>query len=249
MPLPQGLPSYEFLRSLEPSTDLPGYYHLRLRKQPGGRLPLLAPEGVPVASPISMEAFFGKPGPIEIEIGCGKGGFLVEYCERHPEVPFVGLEWEPEIACLAARRIAKRPHLPHARVLLGDAFYFFRDWLPDASVRAFHMYFPDPWPKKRQLKNRLMGRAFMEQVQRLALPDAPFFWGTDHADYNAEARALFTELPWLEMEIPDAEPTEGIMTNFEKKYRQQGKPIYRCVLRIRKARRLGVASQLHAPRF
>lgn len=234
MALPSGLDSYEFLRSLEPSKDLAKYWHLRLRKQDDGRHPLLAPEGKPAFTPISMEAFFGKPGPIEIEIGCGKGGFLVEYCEKHPDLPFVGLEWENEIACMAARRLQKRDHLPHARVLLGDAFYFFRDFLADGCVQAFHMYFPDPWPKKRHHKNRLMAAPFMEQVLRVALPDAPFYWGTDHADYNAEAQALFASLPWLEMEIPDAAPTEGIQTNFEKKYRAQGKPIYRCKMRIRK---------------
>lgn len=234
MSLPSGLPSYEFLRELVPSSDLERYWHLRLRKQEDGRHPLLAPEGKPVFSPISIEAFFGKPGPIEVEIGCGKGGFLVEYCEKHPEVPLVGLEWENEIACLAARRLQKRAHLPHARVLLGDAYYFFRDFLPDGCVAAFHMYFPDPWPKKRHHKNRLMGQRFMEQVFRTAVPDAPFYWGTDHAEYNAEAREVFASLPWMEMEEPQAEPTEGIQTNFEKKYRKQGKPIYRCRLRIRK---------------
>lgn len=234
MSLPSGLPSYEFLRELVPSADLDRYWHLRLRKQADGRHPLLAPEGRPVHSPISPADFFGKPGPFEVEIGCGKGGFLVEYCERHPGVPFVGLEWENEIACLAARRLQKRSHLPHARVLLGDAFYFFRDFLPDACVAAFHMYFPDPWPKKRHHKNRLMGPRFMEQVHRTAVPDAPFHWGTDHAEYNAEAQAVFASLPWLEMEIPEADPTEGIQTNFEKKYRKQGKPIYRCRLRVRK---------------
>jgi tRNA (guanine-N7-)-methyltransferase len=77
-----------------------------------------------------------------------------------------------------------------------------------------------------------MGPAFMEQVFRTARPGAPFHWGTDHAEYNAEARALFAETPWLEMVDADAPPTEGIMTNFEKKYRKAGKPIYRCVLKI-----------------
>ena len=152
MPLPPGLPSYEFARSLEPSHDLNAYYHLRVKRDAGG-VPELVPGGKPLFTPISLEAFFSKPGPIEVEIGAGKGGFLVEYCERHPEVPFLGVEWEPEIAWLAASRLSKRPHLAHARLLLGDAYYFFRDYLPEASVRAFHMYFPDPWPKKRQRKN------------------------------------------------------------------------------------------------
>ena len=97
MPLPTGLASYEFLRSLEPSRDLAGYYHLRIRKEADG-LPMLAPDGKTPFTPINLESFFGAPGPIEIEIGCGKGGFLVQYCEKHPERPFIGLEWEPEIA-------------------------------------------------------------------------------------------------------------------------------------------------------
>ncbi len=233
MPLPPGLDSYELLRSLEPSHDLPGYYHLRIKKDPTG-LPLLAPGGAPQSTPIDTSAFFGAAGPIEIEIGCGKGGFLVEYCERHPDLPFLGLEKEPEIAYFAAGRLAKRPHLKHARLVLGDAFHFFRDYVPVNTVQAFHMYFPDPWPKKRHHKNRLMAEPFMEQVRRAALPGARFYWGTDHEEYNAEARALFATLPWLSLEQEDAAPTEGIMTNFEKKYRKQGKPIYRCVLSISK---------------
>lgn len=233
MPLPPGLDSYEFTRTLTPSKDIPSLWHLKIQREPDG-LPILAPEGKPPFTPISAPDIFGCAGPFEIEIGCGKGNFLVEYAERHPSVPIIGIEKEPEIAFLAARRLAKRPQVPHAKVLLGDAFHFFRDYLAEGSVSVFHMYFPDPWPKKRHHKNRLMGPEFMQQVRRTALPDAPFHWGTDHADYNAEARGLFEATEWLEMVEPDAPPTEGIMTNFEKKYRKQGKPIYRCVLRIKK---------------
>ena len=233
MPLPPGLESYEFARTLAPSTDVGSLWHLRIQREEGG-LPILAPEGKPPFTPISAPDIFGRPGPIEIEIGCGKGNFLVDYAERHPDLPILGIEKEPEIAFLAARRLAKRPHVPHAKVLLGDAFHFFRDYLGDASVSVFHMYFPDPWPKKRHHKNRLMGPDFMDQVRRTAVPDAPFHWGTDHADYNAEAQALFQSTDWLEIVNADAPPTEGIMTNFEKKYRKQGKPIYRCILRIKK---------------
>lgn len=233
MSLPQGLVSYEFKRTLSPSRDVASLWHLKVEREADG-LPILEPSGKAPFTPIDVPALFGKAGPFEIEIGCGKGNFLVEYCEKHPEKAVLGIEKEPEIAFLAAHRLAKRPHLPHARVLLGDAFHFFRDWLDEGCVSVFHMYFPDPWPKKRHHKNRLMGPEFMAQVRRVALPGAPFHWGTDHEEYNAEARGLFAATDWLEMVNPDAEPTEGIMTNFEKKYRKQGKPIYRCVLRIRK---------------
>jgi tRNA (guanine-N7-)-methyltransferase len=205
MSLPPGLPSYEFQRSLEPSQDLASYWHLRVLYD-AQHLPLLAPGGKPGFTPISIPEFFGKPGPIEIEIGCGKGGFLVEYCERHPEIPFLGIEKEGEIAWMAAKRVAKRPHLPHARMLLGDAFHFFRDYLPDGCVSVFHMYFPDPWPKKRHHKYRLAGAPFLELVRRVAIPGALFRWGTDHAEYNQEAREAFAAMDWLEMIEPDAPP-------------------------------------------
>jgi len=233
MSLPSGLSSYELVRALEESKEHPRYFHLRMLKEADG-LPKLAPEGKGIFTPVVIADFFGKEGPIEIEIGCGKGGFLVEYCERHPEIPFIGLEWEAEIAHLVAKRLDKRPQLKHTRVLLGDAFYFFRDYLPDNCTGIFHMYFPDPWPKKRHHKNRLMGPAFMELVRQKSIPGATFYWGTDHEEYNGEARALFATLPWLKVVHDNAPPTEGIMTNFEKKYRKQGKPIYRCQLQIQK---------------
>ena len=231
MALPSGLTSYELKRSLVLSNDLEKYYHLRIDKDEK-RLPVLTLDGQPAYTPIDFKQFFGKDGPIEIEIGCGKGGFMVDYAEKHPELPLLGIEKEAEIAFFAATRIAKRPHLPHARLLLGDAFFFLRDFLPKGCAQAVHMYFPDPWPKKRQRKHRLANAAFLELIRRVALPKAKFYWGTDHAEYHADSVELFSSLPWLKVLDANAEPTEGIQTNFEKKYRLAGKPIYRMVFEI-----------------
>ncbi len=231
MPLPSGLSSYEFQRTLVPSRDLPHYFHLRLVKDEKGLPALLEPE-TPKPEPLDLETFFGTKGPIEIEIGCGKGTFFTRYCENHPELPFLALEWEAEFAYYSAERLARRPHLKHARVVLGDAVPFFRDFLPESCAQAIHIYFPDPWPKKRHHKHRIIRPEFLELMRRVAIPGAPFFFGTDHPEYNAAARELFAATPWLEMVDPDAEPTEGIQTNFEIKYRKIGKPIYRCVLNI-----------------
>lgn len=231
MSLPAGLPSYDFQRELVPSRDLPHYHHLRLVKDAQG-LPALRAPDAPKPDPLDLEAFFGKPGPIEVEIGCGKGTFLVNYCGNHPDLPFVALEWESGIAFQAAERVAKRPHLAHARVILGDAAPFLAEFLPERCVQAFHVYFPDPWPKKRHHKNRTMRPDFLELMRRTAIPGARFYFGTDHAEYNEAARELFAATPWLTMLEPDAEPTEGIQTNFEIKYRRAGKPIYRCVMEI-----------------
>jgi tRNA (guanine-N7-)-methyltransferase len=226
-------PKPEFRRELRQSKDLEKYWHLFLSKGENGK-PVQWLDNEVQAQPIPLETFFGKGGPIEVEIGCGKGGFLVEYASRHPEMPILAIENEAEIAYHAASRIARRPHLPHARLVLGDAFYMLRDFLPKGVVQAFHMYFPDPWPKKRHHKLRLMQAPFLEVVRQAAQCNALFYWGTDHAGYQEEASALFAATPWLEIVQAQAEPTEGIQTNFEKKYRAQGKPIFRCVMRIRK---------------
>ncbi len=231
MPLPSGLPSYDFRRELVPSRDLPNYHHLRIVKDAQG-LPSLAQPGDPKPAPLDIPAFFGKPGPIEIEIGCGKGTFMLGYCEKHPDLPFVALEWEAEFAFYAAERLSRRADLRHARVILGDAVPFFRDFLPERCAQAVHIYFPDPWPKKRHRKHRIIRPEFLELMRRVALPGARFYFGTDHAEYNEEARALFAETPWLKMLEADAQPTEGVQTNFEIKYRKAGKPIHRCVLHI-----------------
>lgn len=242
-------PKPEFRHELRRSQDLEKYWHLFLLKGEDGK-PVRWPGDAVERKPVDLHAFFGlptvdadpqpqaqsqtRPQPlIEVEIGCGKGGFLVEYATLHPELPFLALENEPSIAYQAAGRIARRPHLPHARLVLGDAFYMLRDFLPPHCVRAFHMYFPDPWPKKRHHKFRLMKAPFLEIVRQAAAPQALFHWGTDHHGYHEEASALFAETPWLEMLNADAPPTAGIQTNFEKKYRAQGKPIYRCVMRLR----------------
>ena len=116
---------------------------------------------------------------------------------------------------------------------LADDLIFFRDFLPDGCAKAVHVYFPDPWPKKRHHKHRIMQEAFLDQVRRISVPNALFFFGTDHEEYNLETQELFRRTPWLEMVDANAEPTEGIQTNFEIKYRKIGKPIYRCVLKVR----------------
>ncbi len=229
MSLPQQLKSYEFERRLIPSTDMDRLIHLKVICDHLGT-PLLAPDEKQV--PLDLNDFMGSPDPLEIEIGCGKGNFMQEYCEKFPNKPFLGIDQEGAIAFFAAQRMAKRKQLQNYRVIFGDAYYFFRDFLPENSVAAFHMYFPDPWPKKRHRKRRLLNKPFLEEIHRIATPDAKFYWGTDFQNYHEESMEIFNETPWLQIEIENAGPTEGIETNFEKKYRIEGRPIYRTQLKI-----------------
>ena len=217
MSLPSGLSSYEFQRELTRSRDLPHYFHLRLLKDDQG-LPLLAPENNAL-HPIDLAGFFGAPGPIEVEVGCGKGTFMAAYCERHPELPFLALEKEAEIAYLAAGRVSRRPQISHARVVLGDAMIFFRDFLPVNCVKAFHVYFPDPWPKKRHHDHRLFNARFIEAVHRTLRPGGRLHFATDHLPYFEEVKAAFAADRRFE-EIPAFEPSEEERTDFELYYRK-----------------------------
>ena len=234
--LPKGLDSYEFIRDLTQDGKIPWMWHYIPRLNQETEKPLLTLDGMPDLRPTPWNEIFGQPTPrIEIEIGSGKGGFLVEHGKANPDCFMIGSEWDASWAAHCADRL-RRHKLDHVRMLRADVFYFLRDRVPADSVDAFHMYFPDPWPKTRQQKNRLLRPAFLEQVARTLKPGKRmFYWGTDHAGYNEAAHEIFATTPNLTVLVKDvAEPTCGIMTNFEKKYRREGRPIYRSVLQFEK---------------
>jgi len=234
--LPRGLDHYEFIREFQEDRNLKSVIHFIPRLNAETEKPLLTPDLKPDLHPIEWTEIFGRStAKVEIEIGSGKGGFLVDYARSHPEISILGSEWDATWAIYAGERLQKH-QLDHAKMLRGDVFYFLRDRVQSNSVDAFHMYFPDPWPKKRQLKNRLMRAEFLEQVARVLKPGKRlFYWGTDHQEYNEASQELFAKTPFIKVLVKDvAEPTEGIMTNFEKKYRIEGRPIYRSVLEFEK---------------
>ena len=119
-----------------------------------------------VTAPIDWQAFFGNPHPVEIEIGFGKGGrFLLEASKRHPKVNYIGVERAQKYVELTRKRFEKYMRhfgvgkasgtFSNVRLVWTDANYFLTRYVPAASVQAYHIYFPDPWPKKRQRKRRI----------------------------------------------------------------------------------------------
>lgn len=227
----------EFIRDLFPSTEVAGLWHYIPRLDPVTEKPILTPNHLPDKQPFDWSEIFPKhTGRIEIEIGSGKGGFMIEYAKRNPDCSLLGSEWDASWAHYAAERLVKHQVTQNAVMLRSDIFYFLRDRVPESSVDAFHMYFPDPWPKKRHHKNRLLRPDFLEQVARCLKPGKRlFYWGTDHAEYNEVAQEIFAQTPHATViEKNTAQPTQGIMTNFEKKYRKEGRPIYRSLVEFSK---------------
>ena len=227
----------EFYRDLTQDREYPCLWHFVHRHIEGTRKPIQTEDNLPDKHLLDWKVLFpAHNGHIEIEVGSGKGGFLVEYAKRHPDYFIMGSDWDLTWAHYAADREIRNNVCENSAMLRGDVFYFLRDRVKNNTVDAFHMYFPDPWPKEKHHKNRLLREDFLVEVARVLKPGKRiFYWGTDHKEYNEIALEVFDHFKDAKiLERDTALPTEGIMTNFEKKYRQEGRPIYRSIIEFEK---------------
>ena len=182
-----------------------------------------------------FDGIFGRPGPIHIEIGTGKGGFLLNEAKNQPDANFLGIEWASRYYRYAVDRIG-RWGLKNVRIIRTDAVFFLTDFVPDDFVDCFHIYFPDPWPKKRHHKRRFFCAVNMQQLLRALKTDGQLKVATDHAEYFEVIKGLITAenntLEEIEF-IPtaSAEIGEWVGTNFERKYLKQNIQIYTLALR------------------
>jgi tRNA (guanine-N7-)-methyltransferase len=192
---------------------------------------------------IDWQAAFGNDHPLELEIGSGRGRFLMLASYAHPELNYVGVEYARRYAVEAVERIGKRG-LANVRLVHTDAVAFLRDRTADGVFSALHLYFPDPWPKKRHHKRRFVRREVLDQLARITRAGALWRIATDHAGYAAEIeRQLelhpdFERLPTDPLDpfwdLPGMGPhSEQGVTNFDIKYRREGRAIVRFVYRRR----------------
>lgn len=177
--------------------------------------------------PLDLAQVFPRPAPLEVDIGCGDGAFLVALAERFPERNFLGLEklaGRVRRACKKASRLA----LPNVRVLRIESAYAIQYLLPRASVDVVHLLFPDPWPKKKHRRRRIMSADFLALVHRLLVPNGRFRVATDQKEYFAAMRELISAATFVEM---TAAAEIFPLTTFERHFLAEGAPIYRLELR------------------
>jgi len=196
-----------------------------------GRFPAASDEELWRARALDPPALFGRRAPLEIEIGSGKARFLIEAARASPSRDFVGVERSLSYYRLCRDRVA-RSALPNARMIRADGRAFLEGGLSPGSVAAIHIYFPDPWPKKKQKKRRLIDGVFLEIAASRLAPGGLLRIATDHPDYGAGLGLLLDtvnaleRLPWDALEPPPP-------TNYEIKYTRQGRPIWRFLARRR----------------
>jgi len=182
--------------------------------------------------------FGNAPGvPMELEVGSGKGTFLVQQAEQTPNVNYIGIEYARAYWRHAADR-CRRHSLTNVKLIHTEAAFFIRNYVPNACMRQVHVYFPDPWPKKRHNKRRFIQADQLREIHRILEPSGQLRLATDHTDYfewmceHAEQVVdLFERLPF---ESPQsAGEGELVGTNFERKYRREGRPFNAMILKKR----------------
>jgi len=180
-----------------------------------------------------LNDFFRRPGPIHVEIGSGKGTFLLNEARLSPEQNFLGIEWANKYYRYAVERMC-RWGMDNVRLLRADVAAFVRHHIGDEVVEVFHVYFPDPWPKKRHHKRRFINVSNIEQMHRCLVSRGQIRMATDHADYFEVMEELFTRQAEVaeQFEVIDffpadsAQTGESVGSNFERKYRKEGRKIY-----------------------
>jgi tRNA (guanine-N7-)-methyltransferase len=208
------------LRKIDTSIDLTGY--LKTFDQ--------------LPRPWDAAALLGRAAPLEVEVGSGKGLFLRNAAADRPDVDFLGIEVVRKYAEFAAAGLAKAG-LRNALVANADALRIFHELIPDGVLAAVHVYFPDPWWKKRHKKRRVMQESFVRDVERKLRPGGSLHFWTDVEEYFqttlellATSTALLGPLPVPEL---PAEHDMAYRTHFERRVRLASEPVYRAEFKSR----------------
>lgn len=180
---------------------------------------------------LDFAAVFGNRKPVELEVGFGKGLFLQTAAQAHPEVNFLGIEIERKYYFHTATRLARR-NLSNVRVACADARAFMPAFIAHGALRAVHVYFPDPWWKNRHRKRRLFTEEFARQCARVLEPGGALHIVSDVEEYFETMTAILAELPAFERlpppDLRDPEHDLDYLTNFDRKYRKEGRAIFRA---------------------
>jgi len=186
--------------------------------------------------PWDATQLFGRSAPLEVEVGSGKGLFMASSAAKNPAHDFLGIEIATKYARFAAARIAKQG-LTNAVMIHGDAQPIFADLLPDDALAAVHVYFPDPWWKKRHEKRRVLNERFVKLVERKLVPGGSLHYWTDVRERYDETLALLAAETSLQgpFAVAESAPEHDLdyRTHFERRMRLNALPVYRSEFRKR----------------
>jgi tRNA (guanine-N7-)-methyltransferase len=170
---------------------------------------------------------FGNDHPVEIEAGFGTGRFIVEYSRRNPAVNLLGIEITRKMVHHVANRLYNEK-LGNVKLVHCDVRPFIGEKVKTGSIQKVHVYFPDPWPKKRHIKRRIINEDFLIHVHRVLNRGGQFSLFTDCKDYFDYFLAHQKSINRFEVE---GDPGDYTPTSYELKWLKQGRRIYRSILK------------------
>jgi tRNA (guanine-N7-)-methyltransferase len=175
---------------------------------------------------LELVQLFGRNAPLHVDLGFGDGSFLCALAQQFPKRNFLGIERLTKRVEKVRRKAGK---IENVRVLRADTLFAVRYLLPECLVEAFYLLFPDPWPKRRHQFRRVFTRDFLNAVAAALEKHGVLRVATDQLDYFHQMERLSRAHSCFE--VVDSHDLALPLTKFERKFREQGAPIYRLTLR------------------
>jgi len=181
---------------------------------------------------VDWHQIFGNKKPVEIEIGSGKGRFIIQRSIAYPDRNYLGIERAQKYFRILKQRVVQSSAL-NVRLIRTDAAHFIRTYVPLCSVSAYHIYFPDPWPKKRHHKRRLITPEFLAILAATLVPGGSIFFATDFKEYfdlmisHARSCASLQETLCTTVSPSTVNP-EYATTHYERKYLLHSRDIFKA---------------------
>jgi len=176
---------------------------------------------------LDPQKIFGRTAPLHVDLGCGDGAFLFALATGMPEKNFLGVE---RVAGRVEKACRKADKIDNMRVLRFETAYAVKYLLPERSVETFHLLFPDPWPKRRHHRRRIVTAGFLRTVWAALEENGILRIATDHLDYFTRISRVAEELSLFAFMQPSGED-DFPASAFEKKFASTGARIYRLELR------------------
>ncbi|MER2063729.1 MAG: tRNA (guanosine(46)-N7)-methyltransferase TrmB, partial [Alkalibacterium sp.] len=175
---------------------------------------------------------FGNDHPIHVEIGCGKGQFIINMAKQYPEINFIGIELQTSVIVTALEKQIEE-NLPNVQLLQANASDL-AEYFEENKIDRIYLTFSDPWPKNRHEKRRLTYKSFLKVYETILNPDGELHFKTDNQklfEYSLVSFSNYSaKLKEVYLDLHNSDVTDNIMTEYEEKFSKKGNRIYKAVL-------------------
>ena len=173
---------------------------------------------------------FGNDNPVHIEVGTGKGQFVLGMAKQNPNINYIGIELFDSVIVCALERIVEAEKPANLRLLKVNGAKL-QEYFAKGDVARVYLNFSDPWPKKRHAKRRLTHEGFLELYESVLIDNGEIHFKTDNRglfEYSLVSMNHYgMRLNYVSLDLHAEMPEDNIMTEYEEKFSAKGQPIYR----------------------